>query len=278
MNLIEKFSAIDFGAMGTVTIVWIALPFLLGFTIFLLPKLDRMLSWLGVFVSTAYAIRVFLEPSPTALQLLDNFGNTLMIDPLAGYFLLTNALVTAAVIFYSWRDGRKSYFFFAQTLLLHGSLNAAFVCTDFISEYVALEVSGIAAFLLIAYPRSDRSLWVALRYLFISNVAMLFYLIGAVLAYQTNHSFRFDALAGAPPEAVALIMLGLLVKGVCFRAVVAVYPFGGGNASVGLVVGGGCESGHLSVAEICADDSGIRHAHPNFRGGYYLARCVLCHV
>jgi len=99
---------------------------------------------------------------------------------------------------------------------LHGSINAAFVCADFISLYVALEVSGIAAFLLIAYPRSDRSIWVALRYLFISNVAMLFYLVGAVLAYKANHSFSFASLRGAPPEAIALIFLGLLVKGGIF--------------------------------------------------------------
>ncbi|PMB21149.1 cation:proton antiporter, partial [Fischerella thermalis CCMEE 5319] len=96
------------------------------------------------------------------------------------------------------------------------SINAAFVCADFISLYVALEVSGIAAFLLIAYPRSDRSIWVALRYLFISNVAMLFYLVGAVLAYKANHSFSFASLRGAPPEAIALIFLGLLVKGGIF--------------------------------------------------------------
>jgi formate hydrogenlyase subunit 3/multisubunit Na+/H+ antiporter MnhD subunit len=43
------------------------------------------------------------------------------------------------------------------------AVNAAFLCADFISLYVALEVSGIAAFLLIAYPRTNRSIWVALR-------------------------------------------------------------------------------------------------------------------
>ncbi|MFM6532393.1 MAG: proton-conducting transporter membrane subunit, partial [Dolichospermum sp.] len=83
---------------------------------------------------------------------------------------------------------------------------------DFISLYVALEVSGIAAFLLIAYPRSDRSIWVGLRYLFVSNTAMLFYLVGAVLVYQTHHSFSFTGLKGSPPEALALIFLGLLIK------------------------------------------------------------------
>jgi multicomponent Na+:H+ antiporter subunit D len=69
---------------------------------------------------------------------------------------------------------------------------------------------------LIAYPRSDRSIWVGLRYLFVSNVAMLFYLVGAVLVYQTHHSFDFVGLRGSPPEAIALIFLELLVKGGIF--------------------------------------------------------------
>ena len=45
---------------------------------------------------------------------------------------------------------------------------------------------------------------------------MLFYLVGAVLVYKAHHSFDFVGLRGAPPEAVALIFLGLLVKGGIF--------------------------------------------------------------
>ncbi len=103
-----------------------------------------------------------------------------------------------------------------KAIILHGSVNAAFICADFISLYVALEVIGIAAFLLIVYPRTDRSIWVGLRYLFVTNTAMLFYLVGAILVYQAHHSFNFSGLQGATPEAVALIFLGLLIKGGIF--------------------------------------------------------------
>ncbi len=201
--------------MNTLTLIWIVFPFLVGFTIYLLPRLDRYLALCGALVSAAYAAQLFVEESPVTLRLLDNFGVSLVLDPLAGFFILTNALVTAAVILYCWRSD-KTTFFYAQTLILHGSVNAAFACTDFISLYVALEVLSIATFLLITYPRSDRSIWVGLRYLFVSNVAMLFYLVGAVLVYKAHHSFDFAGLRGAPPEAIALIFLGLLVKGGIF--------------------------------------------------------------
>ncbi len=201
--------------MTSITIVWMALPFLFGFVLYLLPKFHRFLALGITLVGAGYALQVFLQPSPLEIQLLDNFGVTLTIDQLSGFFILTNALVTAAVILYCW--GReKTAFFYMQIVILHGSVNATFICADFISLYVALEVISIASFLLITYPRTDKSIWVGLRYLFVSNTAMLFYLVGAVLVYQAHHSFHFAGLRGSPPEAIALIFLGLLVKGGIF--------------------------------------------------------------
>ena len=197
--------------MDKITVAWVTIPFLLGFIIFLVPKLNRYLALLGTMASAGYGLQMLIVPTTINLTLLDSFGNSLLVDQLSGYFILTNALVTAAVIFYCWHSDRNA-FFFAQTILLHGSLNAAFICNDIVSVYIALEVSGIAAFLLIAYPRSDRSIWVALRYLFVSNTSMLFYLVGGILAYQNSHSFTFAGLKNAPPEAIALIFLGLLIK------------------------------------------------------------------
>ncbi len=201
--------------MTELTLVWITLPLFVGFSIYLLPSLSRILALAVSGVSLAYGLWHVLNPAPVALQLVDSFGVSLAIDDLSGFFILTNAVVTAAVIFYCWQTD-KSAFFYTQTIILHGSVNSAFICADLISLYVALEVIGIAAFLLIAYPRTERSVWVGLRYLFVSNTAMLFYLLGTVLVYQTNHSFAFTALVGAPVEAIALIFLGLLTKGGIF--------------------------------------------------------------
>ena len=198
-----------------ITIAWVALPFLTGFIIYLIPQVSRWLALVITFTSAAYSCLAFLEISPTSIQLLDNFGVTLIVDRLSGFFILTNALVTAAVIIYCWKTSR-SKFFYLQTVILHGSVNATFIGADLISLYVALEVISVASFLLITYTRSDKSIWVGLRYLFISNTAMLFYLVGAVLVYQAHNSFNYIGLRGAPPEAVALIFLGLLVKGGIF--------------------------------------------------------------
>ena len=201
--------------MTTITIEAIALPLFMGFSIYLLPKLDRYLALGVAIVSTAYGLQILFNQPPKTVELLDSFGVTLFVDELSGYFILTNALVTLAVILYCWGQG-KTAFFYTQAIILHGSVNAAFICTDFISLYVALEVISIAAFLMIAYPRSDRSIWIALRYMFIGNTAMLFYLVGVALVYKAHHSFAFEGLRGSPPEAIALILMALLAKGGIF--------------------------------------------------------------
>ncbi len=201
--------------MNTLTLIWVLLPLFIGFSSYLFPRLDRLLA-LGISLgSLCYGLWQMLAAAPVDLQLLDSFGVSLQIDTLSGFFILTNAVVTAAVVLYCWHSGRSA-FFYTQAIILHGCVNAVFICADLISLYVALEVIGVATFLLIAYPRTDRSIWVALRYLFVSNTAMLFYLIGAVLVYQANNSFAFTGLASAPNEAIALIFLGLLTKGGIF--------------------------------------------------------------
>jgi multicomponent Na+:H+ antiporter subunit D len=199
----------------TLTIIWLALPIIIGFSIYLFPRLDRYLA-LGVAIaSVGYAIQAFLMPEPLTLHLIDRFGIILEADTLSAYLILTNALITAAVVIYCWQRGYNA-FFYTQTIILHGSVNSVFLCADLISLYVALEVVGLVVFLLLAYPRSDRAIWTGLRYLFISNTAMLFYLVGAILVYQSSRGFAFTGLQQAPPEAIALIFVGLLTKGGVF--------------------------------------------------------------
>jgi multicomponent Na+:H+ antiporter subunit D len=197
------------------SLIWIAIPLFVGFSIYLLPKLDRILTLTVSLLSLAYGLWHVLNPDPISFQLLDSFGVSLLIDEVSGFFILTNAVVTLAVILYCWQS-EKCAFFYTQVVILHGSVNAVFVSADLISVYVALEVIGVAAFLLVAYPRSDRSIWVGLRYLFVSNTAMLFYLLGAVLVYQSSNSFAFEGLANASNQAIAFLFVGLLTKGGIF--------------------------------------------------------------
>ena len=123
---------------ANLSLIWIVLPLFVGFSIYLLPKLDRALALLISLVSFGYGLWHVLNPEPLSLQLLDNFGVSLLIDGLSGFFILTNAVVTMAVILYCWHSD-KGAFFYTQAIILHGSVNAVFVSADLISVYVFLD-------------------------------------------------------------------------------------------------------------------------------------------
>ena len=96
--------------MTNLTIAWIVLPFFLGFVIYLIPKFDRYLAMGVALISAGYAAQLFIEQSPLNLQLLDSFGVVLTSDRTSGFFILTNALVTAAVILYCWQSEKSAFF------------------------------------------------------------------------------------------------------------------------------------------------------------------------
>ncbi|WP_448534592.1 cation:proton antiporter [Parathermosynechococcus lividus] len=201
--------------MTDLAIAWILVPFVAGLTLYLLPVLARGLTLAIAVLSLCVGLAITIQDINFSFVLMDSFGIALHIDSLSGYFIVTNALVLLAAVLYTWRCDYKA-FFYVLLCLLHGSANTVFISADFLSLYVNLEVLGIVVFLLIAYPRGDRPLWIGLRYLMVGNVAMLFYLMGVGLVYQASHSFSFDVLLHAPPEAVALILMALLAKGAIF--------------------------------------------------------------
>ncbi|MFM6896877.1 MAG: cation:proton antiporter, partial [Microcystis panniformis] len=57
--------------MNTLTIAWIILPFLIGFIIYLLPRLDKYLALAATIISLAYSLLLFSQSSPITLNLLD---------------------------------------------------------------------------------------------------------------------------------------------------------------------------------------------------------------
>ncbi len=194
------------------TIAWLLLPFVAAFLAALLPSLGRPLTLLCCLATAGVALAAHQGLLPPVLELLGPQGVELRPDAFAAPFLLLNALICAGVLFDGW--GRSLPGPFPLLLMvLHGGLDSAFVAADLVSLYVTLEVVGISAFLLILTPRSGRTLWVALRYLLISNTVMLFFLVGAAVEYQQQGSFRFTAVAAVRGGgALALLLVGLLTK------------------------------------------------------------------
>lgn len=196
----------------TLLIAWLLVPYVAAFLAVLLPSLSHALVVLCCGATAWVGAEALITGTTRPLQLLGEFGVPLSLDPLAAWFVLLNGLVCLAVWIEARRQGWDRTGWMLLLVLL-GSLNTSFLTTDLISLYVALEVVGITAFLLILKGNSANASWIALRYLLIGNTTMAIYLIGAGLVYAQAGSFSFAALAQLPPGApLVLVLVGLLTK------------------------------------------------------------------
>lgn len=189
-------------------------PLAAGLICTMIPRIAAGLPALACALTATAAVPLLTSP-PATRTLLDTGGIALIADPAAGWLMLTNAAVTLAVLL-DGRSRKSDTFFFSLLCMLHGGLNACFLGADLFHLYVVVELTTILAFLLIAGPLGDRHIWNALRYLFISNVGMLFYLMGAILVYESRGSFALAETAEAPGVAGMLLIVGLAVKGGVF--------------------------------------------------------------
>ena len=182
--------------LSNLLITWLLLPFSAAFLAALLPSLARWCCLLSGVTTIVVGVWAW-QGGILVLDLIGPLGVQLRVDGLAAPFLLLNALVLLAVLAERWRRLPEGPFLVLLPLLL-GGLNSAALVFDLVSLYVALEVVGITAFLLILRNRDAAQLWIALRYLLVGNSVMTLYLVGVALLYLQAGSFRITALAALP--------------------------------------------------------------------------------
>ena len=190
-------------------------PLVVGLCCLITQRGFRLAPMVAYLLSFVVGAHVLVSDSIYEMHLVGQFGIKLLLDPTAAWFVLLNSVVAMGV---AWHERYRSrhHYFFVMLILLHACVNACFISTDLFNLYVVIELTTIVAFLLISQGMTTRHLWNALRYIFLSNVGMLFYLLGVLLVYQVSGDFSYDGVMEAPPTARALIVIGLLVKGGVF--------------------------------------------------------------
>ncbi len=196
-------------------LILIFVPLVVGLFCVLWPRHAPWLPVLPCVGTLAVSLYLLRTGTPLELHLVDSHGVSLLFDSTGAWFMITNALVSLAVLWHERIKGGHRFFFMLLTLL-HGCLNACFISGDLFNLYVVIELTTIIAFLMVGQGMQTRHLWNALRYLFLSNVGMLFFLLGTLLVYEATGGFALQNVGSASPTAWALIVTGLLVKGGVF--------------------------------------------------------------
>ncbi len=114
------------------------------------------------------------------------------------------------------------FFFFLMTLI--AGMEAVALTGDIFTMFVAFEIVAIAAYVLIAFDRTDAGLLASLKYLILSSVGILFFLFGVFLVYRDLGTLSLAHIGRAPTDSTSIrLALVAMVVGIGVRT--AFIPF-----------------------------------------------------
>ncbi|TVR66458.1 MAG: oxidoreductase [Gemmatimonadales bacterium] len=173
-------------------------------------------------------------------HLLGGWGAPLGIELWADGFsvamLTVTAVVGAAVSLYSLSyfgdlseldagaspAGRAARYFAPLWLLLWAALNGIYLSADLFNLYVSLEILGLAAAALVTLAVTPKATVAGMRYLIVSLVGSMLFLLGVALLYTEFGTLSLEELAAAAPAgpmaaaSLALMTVGMAAKTALF--------------------------------------------------------------
>ena len=186
------------------------LPATLGFLGCIKPKLIFPIAIMTLLGISGISLRAVLSGFETSYKLMWTGGIEFSFDQYT-FPLLFGASLSLLIVLSLYRD-KLSHYFYQICLVLLTALTVSFSAQDLISIYIALELTGFCAFILIADRNDNKSLFHSFQYLIGGGLAMLIYLIGVVQGFQFSGTFLISDLSTATTPALCLIVAGLLTK------------------------------------------------------------------
>ncbi|MFD1587202.1 monovalent cation/H+ antiporter subunit D family protein [Halorientalis brevis] len=157
----------------------------------------------------------------------DTYGIELVIDGLSASMIVLIAAVALGVLAYAHAAGPRSNAFYTMYALLVAGLTGMSITGDVFNMYVFLEITGLAAYAVVASGESGRSAVAALKYLIVGTVGASLFLLGVGYAYIGTGTLNMADLSTGlaavgytstlVQTAFAFIVVGLFIK-------VAVFP------------------------------------------------------
>jgi multicomponent Na+:H+ antiporter subunit D len=154
-------------------------------------------------------------------------GIELVADGLSAPVIVLVAAVSLAVLGYARRAGPRGNAFYTVYLLLVGGLAGVTLTGDIFNMYVFLEITGLAAYALVASGDDTRSAVAALKYLVLGTIGASLFLLGAGYAFVATGTLNMVDLAARFAEVgytsrLVLAAFGLLVTGLLVK--IALFP------------------------------------------------------
>jgi multicomponent Na+:H+ antiporter subunit D len=146
------------------------------------------------------------------------YGITLAFDGLSwiSTALIAGISILVAVAAFSREEIEPRFFFFL--LLLIAGMQGVVVTTDLFNMFVSFEIVAIAAYVLIAYEQKTTALVASVKYLILSTVGILFFLLGVLLIYRESGTLalgELEAILQQRPELGRSGVMHLALAALC---------------------------------------------------------------
>jgi multicomponent Na+:H+ antiporter subunit D len=212
----------------------IALPLAGALLAFLLPRRAALVGLATALLTAASACAVLLQVAFGGPRVypLGGWGAPLGIDlradGLSVLMLAMTAVVGVAVSIYARvylvTSPEKVRRFWPLWLFLWAALNGLFQAGDVFNLYVNLELLGLSAVALVALTGSGPALWGAMRYLLVSLLGSLAYLVGVALLYHAYGTLDLALLGERADGGLLLaVPLGAMIAGLLLKT--GLFPF-----------------------------------------------------
>ncbi len=142
-------------------------------------------------------------------------GVEIKYDTASFWFILSLLIVWASVKvrFEKWESTVESLIDY-----LFASLFALFISNDLFNIYVTIELASLISFLLAGHGKNPSRIWAALKYMFLSSIALNLYLFGVIIVYSNVGVLSIGALRTekVPEFGLIFILSALMVKSGAF--------------------------------------------------------------
>ncbi len=174
----------------------------------------RWLMWFEIIlISTCVSYILFFQSPATFVvgEWSSAVGVEVRYDSTSFWFILSLLTVWVSV---KARFERWDSFMDSLMDYLFASLYALFISNDLFNMYVTIELTSLISFLMVGYGKNPARIWAALKYMFLSSIALAFYLFGTILLYSETGVLSIGALQNEKLSAFALmfVVMALLVK------------------------------------------------------------------
>ena len=139
------------------------LPATLGFLGCIKPKIIFPVAILTLLGISTISLRAIFSGFETSYKLMWTGGIEFSFDQYT-FPLLLGASLSLLIVLSLYRD-KLSHYFYQICLILLTALTVSFSAQDLISIYIALELTGFCAFILIADRNDNKSLFHSFQYL-----------------------------------------------------------------------------------------------------------------